>query len=419
MTSIPHLLTQTRQQLLAIALQRGLTVRPHIEHDELTADIIKDMLEKGEEVTTDGILTLLPEGFGFVRMLSHNYASTAVDAYVSASQVRSLNLQFGQRIRGSIRAPRGNEQAFALIHVDFVMNDSPDELLEVIGFSSRTKIPSSRPLKFGTVDTASEMQMDRCSDEANLVAMQTLAPIYFGHRVLLHTPSKWPCARFLSLAAKALNQHHAKADVTVCLLDQRPEDIAAAQLLLKDTNASLVSTEFAAPPERHVQVAEHALYRCMRQVEQGHDVILLIDSLTALTRARSRSTPPSGSWIQPGLNAKSIMIAKQLFASAQQFLEGGSLTVIAAVTNGAPGSIDKAIQDELTPFTNSDVVVAEDCPEMNAQTLPFDVFATRTRREDCRESQEQQVQMEEFRKALDALPREARAQRLRQFSASC
>ena len=146
-------------------------------------------------------------------------------------------------------------------------------------------------------------------------------------------------------------------------------------------------------------------------------MILLIDSLTALTRARSRSTPPSGSWIQPGLNANSIMIAKELFASAQQFSEGGSLTIIAAVTNGAPGSIDEAIQDELTPFTNSDVVVAKDCPEMNAQTLPFDVFATRTRREDIKQSPEQQVQMEALRETLNALPIEKRAHRLHQFSA--
>ena len=418
MTSIPDLLTQTRQQLLAVALQRGLTVRPHLQHDELTAEIIKDMLEKGEGVTTDGILTLLPEGFGFVRMLSRNYASTVVDAYVSANQIRSLNLQFGQRIRGSIRAPRGTEQAFALIHVDFVMDHSPDELLQVVSFSSRTKALSSRPITFCAPIKAADMQTSACSDEANLAAMQTLAPICFGNRVLLHTPAKWPSARFLSLAAKALDTHHPKSDVTVCLLDQRPEDIAAAQTLLKESDASLVSTEFAAPPERHVQVAEHALYQCMRQVEQGHDVILLIDSLTALTRARSRSTPPSGSWIQPGLNAKSIMIAKELFASAQQFSEGGSLTVIAAVTNGAPGSIDEAIQEELTPFTNSDVVVAKDCPEMSAQILPFDVVATRTRREDHKQSQEQQVQMEALRETLNTLPRDERAHRLHQFSAS-
>ena len=417
MISIPDLLTQTRQQLLAIALQRGLTVRPHLQHDELTADIIKDMLEKGEDVTTDGILTLLPEGFGFVRMLSLNYASTVVDAYVSANQIRSLNLQFGQRIRGSVRAPRGTEQAFSLMHVDFVMDHSPDELLQVVGFSNRTKVPSTRPLTFCAPNTAAETQTGACSDEANLAAMQTLAPIYLGHRALLHTPAKWPRARFLGLAAQAVAAHHPESDVTVCLLDQRPEDIAAAQSLLKDNGVSLVSTEFAAPPERHVQVAEHALYQCMRQVEQGHDVILLIDSLTALTRARSRSTPPSGSWIQPGLNANSIMIAKELFASAQQFSEGGSLTIIAAVTNGAPGSIDEAIQDELTPFTNSDVVVAKDCPEMNAQTLPFDVFATRTRREDIKQSPEQQVQMEALRETLNALPIEKRAHRLHQFSA--
>ena len=154
----------------------------------------------------------------------------------------------------------------------------------------------------------------------------------------------------------------------------------------------------------------------MRQVEQGHDVILLIDSLTALTRARSRSTPPSGSWIQPGLNAKSIMIAKELFASAQQFVEGGSLTILAVVTCGAPGSIDEAIERELTPFTNSDIVITPDCPEISDKTLPFDVIATRTRREDHQQSQQQQARLDELRKTLNALPLTERAHQLLKVS---
>src|SRR5690606_2539636 len=301
MTSLPHLLLQTREQLIALAAERGLGLRPYLGQDALVAEIVNDMLEHGETVTTDGVLSVLPEGFGFVRMLSHDFASTALDVYVSGNQVHKLNLQAGHRIRGPIRAPRGTERTFALVHVDLIENQAPEDLLSVTTFASRTATVASRPLR---ICSAADARVD-------LAALQSLAPMCFGHRALLHAKSTWPRARFLAMLADSLPREHEQIDVTVCLLEQRPEDIAAVRLQLTGKPHTLVSTAFAAPPERHVAVAELALQRCLRLVEQGHDAVLLIDSLTALTRAQSRSSAPSGAWIQPGLDARSVLPAKQ------------------------------------------------------------------------------------------------------------
>ncbi|MGK0155977.1 MAG: transcription termination factor Rho [Neolewinella sp.] len=406
MTSLLELLDQTREQLLAAASQRGIDLRPHLPQDELVHAIASNMLENGELVTADGVLDVLPEGFGFIRMVALDFLSTAVDAYVSASQVRSLNLHSGHRIRGELRAPRINERTFALVHVDLVQDTPPEQLLGVTGFASRTPTATSRPLTLTSTPPS-------ITDDTQLMlhAMQTLAPMSFGHRVIVHAPAKWPRARLLASLAHSLQAQQPDADITVCLLDQRPEDIVAARSLTASHSSAssigLISTAFASPPERHVSVAELAWHRCLRQVEQGHDVILLIDSLTALTRARSRSSVPSGSWIQPGLDAKAVLLAKEVLASTMTCEEGGSLTVIATVTTGEPGTIDEAIEREFAALTNSDVVIDATAP--TSPGMCFDVNATQTRDDGNPAQAIHTVKLRQLRADLTALPHQDRA----------
>tara|TARA_R110002072_G_scaffold269079_11_gene428362 strand:+ start:18741 stop:20039 length:1299 start_codon:yes stop_codon:yes gene_type:complete len=392
MTSLPELIQQPRRQLLATATERGVDLRPHLQQDELVQAIASHMMANGETVTTDGVLAILPEGFGFVRMVPLNFRSTAVDAYVSANQVRSLNLHSGHRIRGEIRAPRGTERTFALVHVDLVQDTPPEQLMDVTGFASRTPVAATRPLalapnKTPTPKPGKSKVKAKAPSETNessntsvmLHALQTLSPLCFGQRMLLHATPAWPRARFLATLANSIEAQHPEADITVCLLDQRPEDIVTAQALA-GSRTCVVSTAFATPPEHQVTVAELAWHRCLRQVEQGHDVILLVDSMTALTRARSRSSVASGSWIQPGLDAKAILLAKEVLASTKQCEEGGSLTVIASVTTDAADTIDAAIEREFAALTNSDVVIDADAEGLDG--LCFDLVETRTRAED-------------------------------------
>lgn len=406
MTSLPELLDQTREQLLAAASQRSIDLRPHLQQDELVHAIATHMMANGEPVTADGVLDVLPEGFGFIRMVALDFLSTAVDAYVSANQVRSLNLHSGHRIRGELRAPRSSERTFALVHVDFVQDTPPEQLLAVTGFASRTRSATSRPLIF-----TSEQPSANDDTQLMLHAMQTLAPMSMGNRILVHAPAKWPRARLLAALANSLQEQQPDADVTVCLLDQRPEDIVAARSVIASNSVAasirLISTAFASPPERHVSVAELAWHRCLRQVEQGHDVILLLDSLTALTRARSRSSVPSGSWIQPGLDAKAVLLAKEVLASTIECEEGGSLTVIATVTTGAPGTIDEAIEREFSALTNSDVVIDATAP--SSPGMCFDVDATQTRDDGNPALAIHTVKLRQLRADLTTMPHEDRA----------
>lgn len=398
MTSLPHLLEQSREQLQAIATKRGVALRPHLKHDELVAELVTDLLKDDEEVTTDGVLTVLRDGFGFVRMLGHSFASTSLDAYVSQNQVRSLNLRSGHRIRGSLRAPRDTENFFALLHVDHVQDAKPEELHDVTIFEARTAVVATRELRWCAAD----------SSDRWLRSLQTLAPIRFGHRVLLHAPANWPRARLLARIATSLRQQQPDLDITVCVLDQRPEDITWMHSTLDDLGCDVVSTAFADPPNRLVTVADMAIQRAMRAVEHGRDTVVLMDSLTALTRARSRSSAPSGAWIQPGLDARAILTAKQLFARARLCAEGGSLTIVATVVSGEPGTIDDAIEREFETCTNSDIVVTDPGDIDDQDILPFDPVATRTRPEDDPTPLAERRSLQQLRQDLAALPREQR-----------
>jgi len=398
MTSLTQLMATSREDLQAIATERGVSLRPHLQHDELVAEIVTDLLAANEEVTADGVFTLLPDGFGFVRILGYSLAATAADAYVSQGQVRSLNLQSGHRIRGPVRAPRSSERFFALTHVDAIQGVAPEERQLVTVFEARTPIVARQELPW-------------CADDEDahlLRALQVLAPIRLGHRVLMHTPSGWARTATLTQIARSLRRQHADLDITICALDQRPEDIASMRADLADQRCDLVSTSFAERPERSVAVADLAAQCAMRQVECGRDAILIIDSLTALTRASSRSAPPSGAWIQPGLDAAAVLTAKRLFAKARLCAEGGSLTILATIAQGEQGSLDDAIEREFSCSTNSDIVIAQPDELDGEEVLLFDPVATKTRPEDDPTPRPKRSLVARARRELAALPRDQR-----------
>jgi transcription termination factor Rho len=342
MICVPELFAKPRPELLALAAEHGVDLRPHLTHAELVAELVTQRLAAGDDVVTEGELSMLHEGFGFVRLAATDYGETAVDAYVSPSQIRSLHLQQGHRVKGRLRAPRGNERFLALTRVESVQGVDADALGDVVPFGARTAIVPDRALPLG--------------DDGPWAGLAQQAPWRFGHRVLVHKQQDEPTAAWLTALAGAIAAAHPSVDVTLCLLDQRPEDLAVARALAADAHANLttVGTTFASPPRRHADVADLALHAALRRVEHGHDVVLLLDSVTALTHAHARSQAPSGAWIQPGLDARAVLAAKQLFAAARQTAEAGSLTVLATVLEHG-SAIDGAIADEFAPTSNSDV----------------------------------------------------------------
>lgn len=340
MTSIPDLLAKPRAELLAATAEDGVAPRPHLAQTELVAALVGHLVEAGEDVFTEGELSMMHEGFGFVRLAATDYAETASDAYVSQKQIRALNLQHGHRVRGRVRPPQGAERSLALTQVLAVQGAPVDAIGDVAPFATQRAVVASRPLSLG-------------ADPAH-VDLATRAPWRLGHRVLVRTERAFARAAWLRDLARAAAAAAPGLAVTLCLLDQRPEDLAAARSDDDPANLTVVGTRFADDPRRHCDVAELALQAAQRRVERGEDHLLVVDSLTALTQSHARSQPPSGAWIQPGLDARAVLAAKRLFAAARQLEGGGALTVVAAVDEGGT-DLDEAIAREFAPHSNSDV----------------------------------------------------------------
>lgn len=367
----PALAALPAAELLAIARAEGVSLLPNLARGELLAAILTHRLAQRAAVPADGVLELLPEGFGFLRSPWFDYEASPADAFVSPSQVRALNLKPGQRVRGPLRAPKGSERFVALVHVDEVDGADAAGLALRLAFAARTPIVPKVPLALA-------------APTAELRALALLAPWQLGQRVLVTAPPALPRAAFLARLAAAMRAANPDLTLTVCLLDQRPEDLAAARAQSGDTNGvEVVGTTFDAAPERHVALADIVLARCQRLVEAGRDVVLLFDSLTALTHARQREQPASGRWLCPGLDAQAVLPGKRLFAAARACAEGGSLTVIATALHATGAAIDDAVLAEFRHRGNSEVVVDGALAAAGA-AVPFDAFATRTRPEEDR-----------------------------------
>ncbi len=289
-------------ELQAALLAAGVATTPHLTRGELLAAWIAHRLAAGREVLAEGALELLPEGFGFVRSPRFGYEPGPHDPFVTPSQVRALNLKAGHWLAGPLRAPRGSERFFAMARIDRVNGAAPEQLARRVVFAARTPIVATRPLGFGAA-------------EAALRVLARLAPWSLGQRVLVTAPPSWPRGAWLADVANALAAAAPALQPLVCLLDQRPEDLAAATAHAH-ARCEVTGTTFDQPPERHAALAEIVLARAMRDVEAGRDAVLLVDSLTALAHAAQRSVSPSGRWLCPGLDAQAVLPGKRLFAAS-------------------------------------------------------------------------------------------------------
>lgn len=386
-------------ELLAILLREGATPPPNLAPGEMVAALVGHRLLQGREVCGEGVLELLPEGFGFLRSPHFDYEASPHDPFVTPSQVRGLNLKTGHRLVGPLRAPRGNERFFALTHVDTVNGADPAKLMAHIAFAARTPIVGQRPLSLG-------------GDDPTLRALAQLAPWCRGQRCLLQVPASFRSLHFLAELAVALRAGDRDLLLSLCALAQRPEDLATVRTRFRDDPRTLVTgSTFAQTPARQVAVAELTLQRAQRDVEAGHDVVLLFHSLTALAHAVQREQPASGRWLCPGLDVQAVLPGKRLFAAARQCSEGGSLTVLATATIDTTALADGAVLAEFRHCGNSQVVVDPSLADAGVP-FPFDLAATRTRPEDDGRSPQDRHAMDQLRRELSAMPAAARGAHL-------
>ncbi|MBL8752533.1 MAG: hypothetical protein JNK15_04465 [Planctomycetes bacterium] len=383
------------RELLDRLLADGAAPTPNLGRGELVAAAMAHRLARGEALQGAGVLEVLPEGFGFLRSAAFDFEASPHDPFVSPSQVRSLNLKSGHRLRGPLRAPRGNERFFALTHVDRVHEAAPDDLHGTLAFAARTAVVGRRPLGVAPQSPA-------------LRALAELAPWCRGQRILAVCPPGFARLPFLCDLALALHAADATLRVHLAAIDQRPEDLAGARARLSGAaGVSVAGTTFDQGQARHVGFAELALAQAQRDVEQGHDVVLLFDSLTAQARAAQRSEAASGRWLCPGLDVQAVVAGKRLFAAARECAEGGSLTVLATAIADPESAPDRTVLAEFRHCGNSEIVVDPDL--LGATAIPFDPAATRTRPEDDSRTAANRTKAAAYRQALAAAAPAARA----------
>lgn len=326
------------QALHEIAKQEGLSEYTGLSKSELIFKILKERIRQNGLMYGEGVLEILPDGFGFLRAPEYSYLPGPDDVYVSPSQIRRFNLRNGDALTGQVRAPKENERYFALIKVETINGQDPERARERILFESLTAVTPSEPLPVGGPGHPAGDALDAA------------VPLARGQRVLLAGPARSGKTTLLETIARGVVRNHPDVLVILALVAARPEDVTALEASL---TAEVVSTTFDEPDTRHVQVAELAMERARRLVEHGRHVVLLVDTVNALVRASQATVPLSGRSLSGGLDLAALQKARRLFGSARAIAGGGSLTVVAAVEAEPDRPVDGAVLDELRGLENA------------------------------------------------------------------
>jgi transcription termination factor Rho len=327
-------------ELVALARDQGVDNAAGLKKQELIFELIRRQAGAAG-ANGSGVLETLPDGFGFLRSPDCNYLPGPDDIYVSPSQIRRFNLRTGDLVRGAVRAPKEGERYFALIKIEAINDRSPDTEREKLLFDNFTSVPSGRHLQLAGPESPASLQL-----------LDRHAPIGFGHRVALFGPSASGRTTLLREMAEGVLAQQPGAYVIVVLVDERPEEVTEMQRVLR---AEVLSSTFDEPATRHVQVADMALERAKRMVEQGRDVVLFIDSLSRLARAYNATVPPGGKMLHGVVDVTAIHRARRYFGAGRCLEEGGSLTVVAAVLTGSDSPVDQALIEELEGTANAEL----------------------------------------------------------------
>ncbi len=311
---------------------------------ELMFAIIKKRARAGETIVADGVLEILPDGFGFLRSLDTSFTASTDDIYISPSQVRRFNLHTGDMIEGEVRTPKDGERYFALNKLDKVNGDSPDSNKHKVMFENLTPLFPKEQLKLERDIKGEENITGRVID--------LIAPIGKGQRALIVAPPKSGKTVMMQHIAHAITANHPDVHMMVLLVDERPEEVTEMQ---RSVRAEVISSTFDEPAARHVHVAEMVIERAKRLVELKKDVVILLDSITRLARAYNAVMPSSGKIGSGGIDTNAMQRPKRFFGAARNVEEGGSLTIIATALVDTGGRMDEVIFEEFKGTGNSEL----------------------------------------------------------------
>ena len=316
-----------------------------LRKQELMFAIMKKRAKAGEQVFGDGVLEVLPDGFGFLRSPDASYMASTDDIYLSPGQIRRFNLHTGDMIEGEVRVPKDGERYFALVKVDRVNELSPEESKHKIMFENLTPLFPKEQFK---------LERDNLKSDENITGriIDLIAPIGKGQRALLVAQPKTGKTVMMQQLAHALVANHPECHLIVLLVDERPEEVTE---MVRTVRGEVVSSTFDEPAARHVQVAEMVIERAKRLVEMKKDVIILLDSITRLARAYNNVVPSSGKVLTGGVDSNALQRPKRFLGAARNVEEGGSLTIIATALIDTGSRMDEVIFEEFKGTGNSEI----------------------------------------------------------------
>jgi transcription termination factor Rho len=386
--TIAELKEKNITELSRIARSLEVSGASGLRKQDLIFRILQTQSEKEGHIFAEGILEILPDGYGFLRSPDYNYLPGPDDIYVSPSQIRKFDLKTGDTISGNVRPPHEGEKYFALVKIEAINFESPEETRNKILFDNLTPLYPQERVKMETV-----------RENISGRVMDLLTPVGKGQRGLIVAPPRTGKTMLLQSIANSITTNHPEVVLIVLLIDERPEEVTDMQRSVK---GEVVSSTFDEPAARHVQVAEMVIEKAKRLVEHKRDVVILLDSITRLARAYNTIVPPSGKVLSGGVDSNALQRPKRFFGAARNIEEGGSLTIIATALVDTGSRMDEVIFEEFKGTGNMEIIL--DRKFVDKRVFPaIDIQRSGTRKEELLIAKEDLQRIFVLRRVLNPL----------------
>ncbi|MGE3163712.1 MAG: transcription termination factor Rho [Planctomycetota bacterium] len=373
-------------ELHELANKNGVTDYAGLKKQDLIFKILTERAKRDGVMYGEGVLEVLPDGFGFLRSPRYSYVPCPDDIYVSPSQIRRFGLTTGSIVQGQVRPPKENERYFALLRVDAVNFEDPDRVHEKVVFDDLTPLYPDERLRMETQPDILEMRI-----------LDLVSPIGKGQRGLLVAPPRTGKTVLLQMIANGISTNNPDVYLIVLLVDERPEEVTDME---RNVRGEVISSTFDEPASRHVQVAEMVIEKAKRLVEYGHDVVILLDSITRLGRAYNTEVPHSGRILSGGVDASALQKPKRFFGAARNIEEGGSLTILATALIDTGSRMDEVIFEEFKGTGNMELHLDRRLADKRIWPA-IDITRSGTRKEELLLGEEEQKRLWILRKVLN------------------
>ena len=386
---IAELKKKSVAELHAMAEELNITNYSGLRKQDLIFRIEQNLLDSDTVLRGEGVLEILPEGYGFLRSQDWNYLYGPDDIYVSPSQIKRFDLRTGDTILGQVRPPKEGERYLALLKVETVNGDEPEKAKHRIAFDNlRPRYPDER------------LRLERKDNDLSMRVIDMLAPIGKGQRALISSPPKAGKTILLQKLANSITENHPECVLIVLLIDERPEEVTDME---ENVKAEVISSTFDEPADRHVQVSDMVLEKAKRLVESGKDVVILLDSITRLARAHNVVVPHSGKILSGGVDANALHKPKRFFGAARNIEGGGSLTIVGTALIETGSRMDEVIFEEFKGTGNMELVLDRKISERRIWPA-IDVQTSATRKEELLLPPDELNRMYLLRKFLADMP---------------